>query len=213
MSAPGAAIFTLDAGSDAKRHAPATLRNRDAIVDALRSELPDIGTVLEVASGSGEHIVYFAETFPGLDWQPSDYDALGLASIAAWSGEAARANMRPPVQVDASADIWPVADAAAILCINMVHIAPWAAAQGLFAGAARLLTGAAPLILYGPFIEQGLATAESNLAFDASLKARDPDWGLRDEADLDALGMAHGLIRTRRMAMSANNLLLVWRRA
>lgn len=209
----GAGIFTLDEGSEARRHAPATLRNRDAIAAVLAQELPAEGLVLEVASGSGEHVVAFAERFPALTWQPSDADPLGLASIAAWSAEAGHANLLPPILIDAAAPSgWPIDRADAMLCINMVHIAPWSAAEGLFAGAARLLPPAAPLILYGPFIEDGVETAGSNVEFDASLRARDPAWGLRHVAALDALAKAAGFTRTRRTTMPANNLTLVWRR-
>lgn len=212
MTERGSGIFTLEPGSEAKRHAPATVRNRDAIAAVLRDVLPAHGTVLEIASGSGEHIVHFARTFPDLVWQPSDHDALGLASIAAWSAEAGCSNILPPVQIDASAPQWPLSSVAALLCINMVHIAPWAAAEGLFAGAGRLLPSGAPLILYGPFLEADVPTAPGNIDFDASLKARDPAWGLRDVAALDALATAAGLARAGRISMPANNLTLIWRR-
>ena len=139
------------------------------------------GTVLEVASGSGEHVVHFAATFPALGWQPSDPDPAGLVSIAAWCAEAGLANIAPPLALDASAGEWPIDRADAILCINMVHISPWAATLGLLAGAARLLPTGAPLILYGPYVEPDVPTADSNLAFDASLRARDPAWGLRND--------------------------------
>ncbi|WP_293703109.1 DUF938 domain-containing protein [Sphingopyxis sp. UBA6734] len=201
-----------DGGSDAKRHAPATLRNRDAIAAVLADWLPAAGTVLEVASGSGEHIVHFAATFPALDWQPSDPDPAGLVSIAAWSAEAGLANIAPPLALDAAADDWPIDRADAILCINMVHISPWAATLGLLAGAARLLPGGAPLILYGPYIEPDVPTADSNLAFDASLRMRDPTWGLRQIDDVKAAAVAAGLTFAERRAMPANNLMLLLRR-
>lgn len=198
--------------ADAKRHAPATLRNRDAILSVLREDLPDTGLVLEVASGSGEHAAYFAVAMPGLNWQPSDPDPASLASIDAWGAEATTNHLHPALMLDAASADWPLARADAILCCNMVHIAPWSAAEGLFAGAGRLLSAGAPLILYGPFIEADVPTADSNLAFDASLRDRDPAWGLREVAALDALAEAAGLHRTRRTAMPANNLMLVWRR-
>ncbi len=150
---------------------------------------------------------------PALDWQPSDPDPSALASIAAHASPAALGNIAPPALIDAAATDWPVARADAILCCNMVHIAPWSAAQGLFAGAGRLLPTGAPLLLYGPFIEPETPTADSNLAFDASLKDRNPQWGLRDTTALDTLAQAAGLRRTRRIAMPANNLMLVWRRS
>ena len=201
-----------DGGSDAKRHAPATLRNRDAIAAVLAEWLPATGTVLEVASGSGEHIVHFAATFPALDWQPSDPDPAGLVSIAAWCGEAGLAKIAPPLALDASAGEWPIEYADAILCINMVHISPWAATLGLLAGAAQLLPSGAPLILYGPYVEPDVPTADSNIAFDASLRGRDPAWGLRNINDVKAAAAAAGLTFAERRAMPANNLMLLFRR-
>jgi Protein of unknown function (DUF938) len=178
----------------------------------LHRELPSTGTVLEIASGSGEHIVHFAAAVPGLQWQPSDPDPAALASIAAHASSASLANLAPPALIDAAAVDWPVSRADAILCCNMIHIAPWAAAEGLFAGAGRLLASGAPLLLYGPFIEADTPTADSNLAFEASLKDRNPQWGLREVTALDALAQSAGLQRTQRIAMPANNLMLVWRR-
>ena len=202
-----------DGAPAAKRHAPATARNRDAIVAVLDDWLPPGGTVLEVASGSGEHVVHFAAAFPQLDWQPSDPDPAGLASIAAWSAEAGRANIAPPLALDAAAPDWPLHRADAILCINMVHISPWAATLGLFAGAARILSAGAALILYGPYLDPEVPTAESNLAFDASLRARDPAWGLRDLDAVKGAAAAAGLDFAERRAMPANNLMLLFRRA
>ncbi len=194
-----------------KRHAPATLRNRDAIAEVLKAELPKRGTVLEVASGTGEHAVFFAAQFPHLRWQPSDPDTDALKSIAAYRAEYASDNVCAPVQLDASTDDWPVQAADAIVCINMVHISPWEATEGLFDGAARLLGEDAPLILYGPYIEPEIETAPSNVEFDASLKARDPRWGIRDVEDVDRLGQGVGLVRAARYAMPANNIALVYR--
>lgn len=201
-----------DGGGADKRHAPATLRNRDAITGVLADWLPATGTVLEVASGSGEHVVYFAATFPHLDWQPSDPDPAGLTSIALYRAEAGLANIAPPLALDASSERWPVDRADAILCINMVHISPWSATLGLFAGASQLLAAGAPLILYGPYIESDTPTAESNLAFDASLRARDPAWGLRDTGVVQAAATDAGFGFTERRAMPANNLMLLYRR-
>lgn len=203
---------SADGGAGDKRHAPATLRNRDAIVEVLADWLPPAGTILEVASGSGEHAVHFAAAFPGLDWQPSDPDPDALTSIAAWSAEAGLPNIRPPLMLDASARDWPVVAAEAMLCINMVHISPWAATLGLFAGAARLLAPDAPLILYGPYLEADLPTAQSNAAFDANLRGRNPAWGLRDTADVKAVAADAGLAFADRRAMPANNLMLLFRR-
>ncbi|MDR7061850.1 hypothetical protein J2X38_003927 [Sphingopyxis sp. BE235] len=195
-----------------KRHAPATLRNRDAIAAVLADWLPEAGTVLEVASGSGEHVVHFAAAFPHMGWQPSDPDPAGLTSITAYRAEAGLANIAPPLALDASAPEWPIDRAGAVLCINMVHISPWDATLGLFAGAARLLAPAAPLILYGPYVEPDVPTAESNLAFDASLRSRNLAWGLRDTDAVKAAAAAAGLAFAERRAMPANNLMLLFRR-
>lgn len=200
-------------GGEAGRHAPATLRNRESIVTVLRDILPETGLILEVASGSGEHVVHFARVFPSLDWQPSDPEPAARTSIAAWSGEAGLPNVRRSIALDAAARSWPIARADAILCINMVHISPWAATQGLMAGAARLLPPGAPLYLYGPYVRTDVPTAESNLAFDASLRARDPAWGLRALEDVVALASGHGLAFERLIEMPANNLSLVFRAA
>lgn len=196
-----------------KRHAPATLRNREPIADVLARELPTTGTVLEIAAGTGEHAVFFAGRFPALEWQPTDPSTEALASIAAYREDYEGANLAAPQLLDAAApESWPARQAAAVLCINMVHISPWAATEGLFRGAARLVgsTGG-PLIIYGPFIEQGVETAASNLDFDASLKARDRAWGLREAEALDALAARHDMARSARHALPANNIVLVYR--
>lgn len=209
-----AAPWTPQEGGDAaKRHAPATLRNRDAIAAVLADWLPASGMVLEVASGSGEHVIHFAAAFPDLVWQPSDPDPAARASIAVWSAEAGFANVAPPLAIDAMAADWPLARADALLCINMVHISPWDATRGLFDDAGRLLSSGAPLILYGPYIEPGVPTADSNLAFDASLRARNPAWGLRDTDAVKAVAADAGFAFAERRAMPANNLMLLFRRA
>ena len=195
-----------------KRHAPATARNSQPLAEVLARELPASGTVLEIASGSGEHAVFMARRFPALDWQPSDRDAEALASVDAWAADARLANLRPAIALDAAAPDWPIVSADALLCVNMVHISPWDAAVGLFAGAGRVLGSGAPLVLYGPFVEPDVETAASNHAFDQSLRQRDPAWGLRSTADLDRLAAGHGMTRTARCAMPANNLVLVYRR-
>lgn len=194
-----------------KLHAPATLRNRDAIAAILAQELPPSGLVLEVASGSGEHVIHFAGLFPRLDWQPTDPDPVALGSITAWSEEARLPNLRAPLALDAASAIWPITQADALLCINMTHISPWESTLGLFAGAARLLAKGAPLILYGPFLQAGVATVPSNLVFDAQLRERDPRHGLRAVEDLDQVSERYGLARTGLYAMPANNLALVYR--
>lgn len=192
--------------------APAAARNRDPILAVLRRVLPATGTVLEIASGTGEHAVHFAAALPGLVWQPSDPSEEARASVAAWSAAATLPNLRPPLDVDAAAPVWPVASADAIVSINMIHIAPWQACLGLMAGAGRLLPPGGPLVLYGPFNVDGRFTAPSNAAFDASLRARDPAWGIRDVADVAAAAEAHGLSLDERVEMPANNTMLVFRR-
>lgn len=194
-----------------KRHAPATARNGAAIAEVLQRELPETGLVLEIASGTGEHAVRFAREFPTLNWQPSDGDADALASVAAYWEDVGLTNLRAPLALDASAADWPLDHADAILCINMVHISPWRATEGLFTGAARLLRKKAPLVLYGPYLEEWVETAPSNLAFDESLKGRNPEWGLRSLADMDALAGTAGFVRSARYEMQANNLTLVYR--
>jgi len=195
-----------------KRHAPAAGRNREPIAAVLTEELPPSGVVLEIASGTGEHAVHFARTFPHLDWQPSDPDPDARESIATWREEAGLPNLLPPLELDAADADWPLANADAVLCINMVHISPVAATEGLVAGAAQLLAPGAPLILYGPYFDAEVETAPSNLAFDRDLRSRNPEWGLRPVEWLDGLAQNAGFRRTRRVAMPANNLTLVYRR-
>ena len=195
-----------------KRHAPAAGRNREPIAAVLTEELPPSGLVLEVASGTGEHAVHFARTFPHLRWQPSDPDPAARDSIETWREDEGLANVLPPLDLNAADTAWPLAQAAAVLCINMAHISPILATEGLVAGAARLLGRDAPLILYGPWLEADVETAPSNLAFDADLKSRCPEWGLRQVEWLDGIAAGAGFRRTRRVAMPANNLTLVYRK-
>lgn len=196
---------------DAKLHAPATARNRDPIREVLERELPPGGTVLEIASGSGEHAIYFAGAFPGLIWQPSDAAEAALASIAAWRAEAQLPNLSPPIALDVTAETWPVARADAIVCINLLHISPWEATLGLFAGAARVLATGALLYLYGPYRLGGACLAPSNMDFDRGLRERDPRWGVRDVGDLVIAARAHGFALREVVAMPANNHSLVFR--
>lgn len=191
---------------------PAARRNREPIADVLRNALPEQGTVLELASGTGEHAAYLAEQFPKLRWQPSDPDREALAAIEAWREHAPLDNFAPPLRIDAEEQPWPVSRADAILCINMVHISRWQATQGLMRGAAQLLPAGAPLILYGPYLREGVPTAPSNLAFDQSLRARNPEWGLRDVAAVTTEAETQGLRFERLVEMPANNLMLVFRR-
>jgi hypothetical protein len=196
-----------------KRHAPATERNRDAIAAVLREVLPEQGLLLEVAAGTGEHAAYMAPLFPGLRWQPSDPDPEAVTSIEAWQADAGADNLLPPVFLDAASDTWPVDAVDAILCINMVHISPWSATQGLMRGAGRLLPAGAPLILYGPYRRADVPTAPSNEGFDASLKARNPAWGLRDLEAVQEDAARQGLRFERLYDMPANNLTLVFRKS
>jgi len=191
---------------------PAVARNRDPILSVLRRHLPAQGTVLEIAAGTGEHAAYFAPHFPHLTWQPTDVDADALASIEAHRAAADVPNLRAPIALDVMAPAWPIERADALLSINMIHISPWTAAQGLMSGAAKLLAADGVLYLYGPFKENGVHTAPSNVAFDASLRARDPRWGVRDTGDVRDLADSHGFDFVERVAMPANNLSLVFRR-
>ncbi|MEW4448472.1 DUF938 domain-containing protein [Qipengyuania sp. JC766] len=196
-----------------KRYAPATARNSEPIARVLETELPERGTVLEIASGSGEHAVFLARRFPHLVWQPTDLDTEALESIAAWSEDSGLGNIAEPLALDASEERWPIDRADAILCVNMLHISPWSATTSLFAGAAVVLQTGGKLILYGPFLEAGVETADSNLQFDDSLRQRNPDWGLRNTDDVDTVANEHGFIRNARYPMPANNLILVYRRS
>ncbi|SDN15772.1 Protein of unknown function [Methylobacterium phyllostachyos] len=193
--------------------APAVARNRDAILDVLRRVLPARGTVLEIASGSGEHAVHIAGALPDLTWLPSDPDLEARRSIRAHTLRAGLTNILTPLDLDARVVPWAVDRVDAIVCINMIHIAPWAATVGLMTGAGHALSEGGILILYGPFREGGRHSADSNGAFDASLRARDPVWGVRDREAVAAEAAQRGLVLTERMAMPANNLTLIFRRA
>ncbi len=194
------------------RKAPAAARNREPILQVLRGCLPRPALVLEVASGTGEHAVWFSHALPALTWQPTDRDPAALESIAAWRDQTGVPNLLPPLPLDASAASWPVNRADAVVAINLVHIAPWAVTEGLIAGAARVLTADGLLFLYGPFSNSGVHTAASNAAFDADLRARDPAWGVRDLDEIAALASRHGLARIEQIAMPANNLSVIFRR-
>ncbi len=197
----------------ARRFSPATQRNRGPILEVLRRVLPARGLLLEVASGSGEHAVHFAAHLPGLEIQPTDPSSEARASIDAWRAHAGPANVRPALPLDATAPSWPVEAAAAVLCVNMVHISPWAATLGLLDGAARLLAGGGPLVLYGPYRIGGAHTAPSNASFDASLRSRDPRWGVRDLEAVFAAAAERGLVHEETVPMPANNQTVVLRRA
>ena len=198
--------------SDARRSAAHVARNTAPIVDVLRSILPDEGLVLEVASGSGEHALAFARAFPHLLWQPTDADPVALRSVDAWRTGEGAPNLLAPVHLDAAADQWPLDRAQGILCINMIHISPWAATEGLMQGTARVLPRGGLLYLYGAFREAGRDMAPSNLQFDAWLKGLNPAFGVRDREAVTALARDNGLEFVERVPMPANNLSLWFRK-
>lgn len=194
-------------GDDARCFAPSAARNREPILRELQRYLPGRGLVLEIASGSGEHIVHFAASAgPGQMFQPSDPDPVARASIDRWAAVLALPNIRPAIALDAAALDWPIETASVVICINMIHISPWAATIGLLRGAAHVLPAGGPLFLYGPYRRGGRHTAPSNEAFDASLKARDPRWGVRDLEAVAALAQALGFGQPLVAEMPANNL-------
>lgn len=198
--------------TDSRLHAPAVARNREPIVEILRGFLPAKGVVLEIASGSGEHVAHFAGAFPGLTFQPSDPDPAARASIDAWTAASGLPNIKPAVALDAARPPWPLSWADAILCINMIHISPWAATEGLFHQAYELLQPGAPLYVYGAFLRAGVETAESNLAFDGWLRGQNPEWGLRDLDAVTAVARENEFSAPKVIEMPANNLSLVFRR-
>lgn len=205
-------FYEAPVGAEVRRSAPAALRNREPIADILDEWLPATGLVLEIASGTGEHSVYFARRFPDLEWQPSDIHPDALSSIEAWGDSAGLPNLRPPLAINAAIPDWPIDRADAILSINMVHISPWKSAVGLIEGAARLLAPSAPLMLYGPWLKDDVPTAPSNLDFDADLKRRNPEWGLRRVEDFAAAASDRGFALVDIRQMPANNTMLHFRR-
>jgi hypothetical protein len=206
-------FYEAPLGGEGRRSAPAALRNREPIAAVLQDWLPQAGLVLEIASGTGEHALAFSERFPALQWQPSDVDPAALASIEAWRTASGVRNLLPPLRLDAAEPArWPVSRADAILSINMVHISPWSSALGLLDGAARLLPPGGPLILYGPWLCEAEEPAPSNLEFDAQLRARNPEWGLRLVEDFAAAAADRGLELAEQRAMPAHNRMLLLRR-
>lgn len=193
---------------------PATARNTGPILEVLRAHLPASGRVLEIASGAGEHAMAFATALPGLTWTPSDPSEAARASIAAWAAQGGPANLAPALlPLDMLDDAgWPTGPVEAIVCINMVHISPWAATEGLMRLAGRTLRRPGGLLgLYGPYREPEVELAPSNAAFDESLKARNPDWGLREREAVVSAAKAGGLALTLRIAMPSNNIMLLFR--
>ena len=198
---------------DQRRHAPAAERNRGPILDVLRRVLPQQGSVLEIASGTGQHVSFFAAALPDLDWQPSERDPADFVSIVAWTEHAQVGNnVRAPLEIDVTSNAWPVGTVDAIFNANMIHIAPWECCLGLLRGAGRHLAANGVLVLYGPYRVDGAHTAPSNAAFDDQLRARDPSWGVRDLEAVAEVAAAHGLLLHERVAMPANNFSVVFRR-
>jgi len=197
---------------DARFTSPSALRNRGPISQLLRDVLPASGTVLEIASGSGEHVIHFAGLFPDLVWQPSDPSPGARASVEAWVASETLTNVLPPMDVDASSETWAISRADAMIAINMIHISPWPATQGLLRHAGRLLPAGHPLFLYGPYRRQGQPLVASNVEFDASLRARNPEWGIRLLEDVESLAEQSGLSLTSVTELPANNLGVVFTR-
>ena len=205
---PPVALEQRGVGADQRMFSPTVARNSAPILAVLKRVLPSDRLVLEIGCGTGEHAVHFAEAMPSLTWLPSDPDADSRASTASWIKFTGLSNVLPPVDIDVCAKAWGVEQTApfdAIVSLNMIHISPWAASLGLFAGAGRLLRRGGLLFLYGPFMRAGMHNGPSNAAFDASLKAHNPSWGLRDIADLERLGASAGLSLHETIEMPANN--------
>jgi SAM-dependent methyltransferase len=205
-------FFDPSQQASGRLHAAATDRNREPILEVLRRVLPPTGLVLEIASGTGQHVAFFAGALPALRWQPSDPSSAHLESIRAWASASGAENIAAPLALDVETQPWPVANADAILNINMIHIAPWSATEALFRGAARLLSARGVLFLYGPFKRDGQHTAQSNERFDERLRGEDPRWGVRDLADVQAVAAAAGFQPPEIISMPANNLSVVFRR-
>jgi SAM-dependent methyltransferase len=197
-----------------KQRAPSAQRNRGPILEVLRRVLPSTGTVLEIASGTGEHVTFFAQALTSLKFQPSDIDATARASVDAWREELALSNVKPALSLDVLDETWPFADGNfdAIVNINMIHISPWRATLGLMRHAARVLKSGAPLVTYGPYIQKDVVTAPSNIAFDESLRARNAEWGVRNLEDVVAAAQEKGIALEEIVQMPANNLCVVFRK-
>jgi SAM-dependent methyltransferase len=197
--------------ADARLYYPHVARNREPILEVLRRVLPARGLILEVASGSGEHAAYFAKNLPSVVWQPTDTDVPALVSIDAHRTAADVPNLLSPLRLDVMSEQWPVEKADALVCINMIHISPWSASEGLMAGAKRTLRPGGPLYLYGPYKIEGRHTAQSNQGFDAMLRAQNVQWGVRDLADVADLAARYGFALAETVPMPANNLSVIFR--
>jgi SAM-dependent methyltransferase len=202
----------LSASDDGRLASPSAARNKDPIADALAQVLPQKGLVLEVGSGTGEHVVHFARVMPHLAWQPTEQDEACLRSISAWVAVEAQANVRQPVFLDVASAQWPIAAVDVIISINMIHIAPWSAAQALLRGASSILPAGGLLCLYGPYRVAGKHTSASNRAFDAELRAMNSEWGVRDLDAVSSEASAFNLDLERTIQMPANNLIAVFRK-
>lgn len=201
-----------DFPSTLRRLAPAAGRNHEPILAVLKRVLPVSGTVLEIASGTGQHAVFFAEAMPGIFWMPSDPDAASHASIDAWRQHSGLPNVAPALALDVRSELWPAPDMLdAMVCINMIHIAPWAAAEALFSHASQHLARGGTLFLYGPYKQGGEHTAPGNAAFDSQLRVTDPTWGVRNLEDVTDLAAANGFALDEIVPMPTNNLSLVFR--
>lgn len=192
---------------------PSAERNKGFIADVLKEVLPKEGLVLEVSSGTGQHIVHFAQAMPYLEWQPTEQDEECLLSIGRWRDDAQLSNVWTPIRLDVTETPWPIASAAAVVCLNMIHIAPWTAAVALIGGACELLGPGGVLFLYGPFRRGGQHTSESNEAFDRQLRAQNPAWGVRDLETVSRLAEESGFVLVQVSGMPANNLSVVLRRS
>jgi hypothetical protein len=191
---------------------PASDRNKAPILEVLKRVLPKSGFVLEIAAGSGQHSVHFSRALPMLTWQPSDADANARESIAAWTAGEELPNLMPPIELDVRVQPWPLARADAIVCINMIHISRWAATMALMRGAGAILPEGGVVYLYGPYRVDGRHTAPGNEAFDASLRAQNAEWGVRDLAEVAKVANARGLDLVETVEMPANNLSVIFRK-
>jgi len=197
---------------DARETAPSPERNKQPILEVLARVLPARGLVLEIGSGTGQHVAHFAGALPALTFQPSEMDVQRHPSIRAWVTAGNLSNVRPPLAIDVTNLPWPVSAADALVCINVIHISPWEATLALMAGAGRILPAGGVLVTYGPYMRAGAHTSQSNEAFDASLRARNPRWGVRDIDQVAEVAGKEGLALDEVVPMPANNLALVWRK-
>jgi len=198
---------------DARETAPSAERNKQPILEVLARVLPPRGLVLEIGSGTGQHVAHFAKALPALTFQPSEMDVERHASIEAWAAAGKLTNVRPPLAIDVTQGPWPVAAADAVVCINVIHISPWEATLALMAGAGRILSAGGVLMTYGPYMRGGAHTSQGNEAFDASLRARNPLWGIRDIAKVAEVAGNEGLVLGETVPMPANNFTLIWRKS